>query len=248
MFIRLRNPAVLSRLSWRGRSDVVVLWSVVVRESWWEHLINNDQPSSLNTVFIMSTMSYLELMLLILTIARSDTRYSEVISSVSSMMPEISVMVGGAVSLPCNMTSSVPGDQVRLVLWFRSDKMTPVYSLDSRGNYRERTLMRIFYLSMLMIILNVMTLMKMTTPCVMMVVSLFISVSLLFNCREIISWGTTLVWWHCFWGQSFLPVSTQSWPPQHWLCISVWCWSLQVQSRLQSAAHNHLPSEAQYQQ
>ena len=43
-------------------------------------------------------------------------------------------MVGGAVSLPCNMTSSVPGDQVRLVLWFRSDKMTPVYSLDSRGN------------------------------------------------------------------------------------------------------------------
>ena len=53
----------------------------------------------------MSTMSYLELMLLILTIARSDTRYSEVISSVSSMMPEISVMVGGAVSLPCNMTS-----------------------------------------------------------------------------------------------------------------------------------------------
>ena len=132
-------------------------------------------------------MSHLELMLLILTIARSDTRYSEVISSVSSMMPEISVMVGGAVSLPCNMTSSVPGDQVRLVLWFRSDKMTPVYSLDSRGNYRERTLMRIFYLSMLMIILSVMTLIKMTTPCVMIVVSLFISVSLLFNCREIIS-------------------------------------------------------------
>ena len=46
---------------------------------------------------------------------------------------EISVMMDSSVSLPCNMTSNIPGDSVRLVLWFREDKMTPVYSLDSRG-------------------------------------------------------------------------------------------------------------------
>ena len=46
---------------------------------------------------------------------------------------EISSMVGSSVSLPCNMSSKIPGDSVRLVLWFREDKMTPVYTLDSRG-------------------------------------------------------------------------------------------------------------------
>ena len=48
-------------------------------------------------------------------------------------MTEISSMVGSSVSLPCNMSSNIPGDRVRLVLWFREDKMTPIYTLDSRG-------------------------------------------------------------------------------------------------------------------
>ena len=46
---------------------------------------------------------------------------------------QISAMMDSSVSLPCNMTSNIPGDAVRLVLWFREDKQTPVYSLDSRG-------------------------------------------------------------------------------------------------------------------
>ena len=48
-------------------------------------------------------------------------------------MTEISSMVGSSVSLPCNMSSNIPGDRVRLVLWFREDKMIPIYTLDSRG-------------------------------------------------------------------------------------------------------------------
>ena len=63
---------------------------------------------------------------------RQDTR--AMASLESGAVTEISSMVGSSVSLPCNMTSNTPGDRVRLVLWFREDKMTPVYSLDSRGN------------------------------------------------------------------------------------------------------------------
>ena len=56
-----------------------------------------------------------------------------------AQVTEISSMMDSSVSLPCNMTSNIPGDAVRLVLWFRQDKQTPVYSLDSRGedNHRE---------------------------------------------------------------------------------------------------------------
>ena len=50
-----------------------------------------------------------------------------------SPVTQITSMVDSSVSLPCNMTSNIPGDAVRLVLWFREDKQTPVYSLDSRG-------------------------------------------------------------------------------------------------------------------
>ena len=50
-----------------------------------------------------------------------------------SPVTQITSMMDSSVSLPCNMTSNIPGDAVRLVLWFREDKQTPVYSLDSRG-------------------------------------------------------------------------------------------------------------------
>ena len=52
---------------------------------------------------------------------------------VDPLVTQISSMMESSVSLPCNMTSNIPGDAVRLVLWFREDKQTPVYSLDSRG-------------------------------------------------------------------------------------------------------------------
>ena len=60
------------------------------------------------------------------------------VENMDSMVTQISVMVDSSVSLPCNMTSNIPGDAVRLVLWFRQDKQTPVYSLDSRGEDSHR--------------------------------------------------------------------------------------------------------------
>ena len=71
------------------------------------------------------------LLLLLMISCQSKFELGDTITTGS--MSEISVMMGSSVSLPCNMTSNIPGDSVRLVLWFREDKMTPVYSLDSRG-------------------------------------------------------------------------------------------------------------------
>ena len=82
---------------------------------------------------VRSGLALLSLVLLVLSCdARQGTRARA--SLESGAVTEITSMVGSSVSLPCNMTSNTPGDRVRLVLWFREDKMTPVYSLDSRGN------------------------------------------------------------------------------------------------------------------
>ena len=51
----------------------------------------------------------------------------------AASVAEVTAAASSSASLPCNMTSSAAGDSVRLVLWFRGDMMTPVYSLDSRG-------------------------------------------------------------------------------------------------------------------
>ena len=48
-------------------------------------------------------------------------------------MSHISTMAGSSASLPCNLTSSVPGDSVRLVLWFKGTEEKPIYTLDARG-------------------------------------------------------------------------------------------------------------------
>ena len=44
----------------------------------------------------------------------------------------ISVMSGSSASLPCPLSSPVPGDQVRLVLWFKGEQDKPIYTLDAR--------------------------------------------------------------------------------------------------------------------
>ena len=51
----------------------------------------------------------------------------------AASVAEVTAAASSSASLPCNMTSGAAGDSVRLVLWFRGDMMTPVYSLDSRG-------------------------------------------------------------------------------------------------------------------
>ena len=75
-------------------------------------------------------------MLMLLTVAMEcHTKYD--ITATAGSVSEISVMAGSSVSLPCNMTSSIPGDKVRLVLWYRDDLMAPIYSLDSRGMHAQ---------------------------------------------------------------------------------------------------------------
>ena len=71
-------------------------------------------------------------MVALLSVIACDTRAK--VNLENGAVTEISSLAGSSVSLPCNMTSNIPGDRVKLVLWFREDKMTPVYSLDSRGN------------------------------------------------------------------------------------------------------------------
>ncbi|XP_055588000.1 protein turtle [Uranotaenia lowii] len=42
-------------------------------------------------------------------------------------------LVGETIYLPCNISTPEPGDSVVLVLWYREDKGSPIYSADTRG-------------------------------------------------------------------------------------------------------------------
>uniref|UniRef100_A0A182J9E0 Ig-like domain-containing protein n=1 Tax=Anopheles atroparvus TaxID=41427 RepID=A0A182J9E0_ANOAO len=42
-------------------------------------------------------------------------------------------LVGETIFLPCNISTHEPGDNVVLVLWYREDKGSPIYSADTRG-------------------------------------------------------------------------------------------------------------------
>ncbi|XP_053671696.1 neural cell adhesion molecule 1 [Anopheles nili] len=42
-------------------------------------------------------------------------------------------LVGETIYLPCNVSTHEPGDNVVLVLWYREDKGSPIYSADTRG-------------------------------------------------------------------------------------------------------------------
>lgn len=55
----------------------------------------------------------------------------------SDSTSHISTMAGSSASLPCNLTSSVPGDSVRLVLWFKGMEEKPIYTLDARDKTLE---------------------------------------------------------------------------------------------------------------
>ncbi|XP_044744412.1 nephrin-like isoform X1 [Coccinella septempunctata] len=45
---------------------------------------------------------------------------------------DVHVVAGDPVYLPCDISTSDPGDQVLLVLWYREDLGTPIYSVDGR--------------------------------------------------------------------------------------------------------------------
>ena len=41
-------------------------------------------------------------------------------------------VVGGKAALPCNITPPTPDDAVSLILWYKEESTTPIYSLDAR--------------------------------------------------------------------------------------------------------------------
>ncbi|OTF83693.1 Immunoglobulin domain containing protein, partial [Euroglyphus maynei] len=44
------------------------------------------------------------------------------------------VLIGESISLPCNITPSITiDDDVSLILWYRDDQSTPIYTVDARG-------------------------------------------------------------------------------------------------------------------
>jgi len=47
---------------------------------------------------------------------------------------EIEAVQGGEARLPCDLVPSQPGDSVYLVLWYKKDDKTPIYSYDSRSS------------------------------------------------------------------------------------------------------------------
>ncbi|XP_059086678.1 roundabout homolog 1-like [Tigriopus californicus] len=57
----------------------------------------------------------------------------------SSSADEIDIMTveGGRAELPCNILAPTPGDSVYLVLWYRKESPTPIYSFDSRKGQDE---------------------------------------------------------------------------------------------------------------
>ncbi|XP_046451494.1 nephrin-like isoform X1 [Daphnia pulex] len=60
-------------------------------------------------------------------------------SSTTNRLPnfhatEVIALVRGVAELPCDVTTPDPEDPVRLVLWYRSDSSTPIYSVDTRDS------------------------------------------------------------------------------------------------------------------
>ncbi|XP_054154374.1 nephrin-like [Oppia nitens] len=51
-----------------------------------------------------------------------------------SVYPEYKSLVGGKAELPCNVTLPTPEDAITLILWYRGDNRTPIYTVDARDN------------------------------------------------------------------------------------------------------------------
>ena len=53
--------------------------------------------------------------------------------TISDKTVSVSCVARSSVELPCNLTSPLAEDQVRLVLWFKNDSAKPIYTYDTRG-------------------------------------------------------------------------------------------------------------------
>jgi hypothetical protein len=47
-------------------------------------------------------------------------------------------VVRGKVALPCDINPPTPDDSVALILWYKDDALTPIYTLDSRKGYLDQ--------------------------------------------------------------------------------------------------------------
>lgn len=56
----------------------------------------------------------------------------QLLTPLVSSQQTVTGVVGGKVSLPCNVTPPTSDDQVSLVLWYKEESTTPIYSLDAR--------------------------------------------------------------------------------------------------------------------
>ncbi|KAK8759475.1 hypothetical protein V5799_002893 [Amblyomma americanum] len=69
------------------------------------------------------------------SIGKNQLRHVNTSPSVpAAEYPERSALVGGSASLPCNITPPTLDDAVALVLWYRGDSGTPIFSLDARNS------------------------------------------------------------------------------------------------------------------
>jgi hypothetical protein len=41
-------------------------------------------------------------------------------------------VIRGKVALPCDITPPTPDDTVALILWYKDDALTPIFTMDSR--------------------------------------------------------------------------------------------------------------------
>ncbi|XP_045478028.1 synaptogenesis protein syg-2-like isoform X2 [Harmonia axyridis] len=74
-------------------------------------------------------------------VARPPMTVAKILDNESeSAVYEIEAVQGGMAKLPCNITPTVPGDKMRIVIWFKEEankKRVPIYSFDSRDKDLE---------------------------------------------------------------------------------------------------------------
>ena len=133
---------------------------------------------------------------------------------VSEKTVQVSCVARSSVELPCNLTSPLKDDQVRLVLWFKNDSAKPIYTYDTRGTHSTPAS---------------------TISCVYLGCTQQLNDVLIF--REELHQCETLVRWRCSRGSSILQRRQQPRPPGAGQHQPAGPGLVQVQGGLRHGAH-----------